>query len=143
MAADSKSSSSLRSLPQYVEFSVLQNLKNNLNCLFICFSEYHRAKLSSNFKVKYFVRSDFDETYSKGSSALRELEREVESDYVTYLRTSCYQERVDSKFYFKGFNRIFAFGEVLDQCSATDSATVRRVRLVVKTPYPNTALCYA
>jgi len=47
-----------------------------------------------NLKIAYFVKPDFSNTF-RGD--LRKLEMQVEDDYITHLRQSCYRERSYSK----------------------------------------------
>jgi len=64
----------------------------------VLFSEYQHRRQTSNLKVSYYTKSNFHKDYPIGSTALRRLEEEVESDYISNLQNSCYQERVNSKY---------------------------------------------
>lgn len=49
---------------------------------------------TTNLKVAYFVKSDFNSNF-KGD--FRKLETQVEDEYITHLRQACYRERSYSK----------------------------------------------
>jgi DnaJ family protein B protein 12 len=87
-------------------FSILFNLMPLLMLIFLTFignwfaadpiysltptSKYMHERFTSNHKFPYYVKSDFDDTY-KGS--LKQLERNVEEDYIATLRHTCFKER--------------------------------------------------
>lgn len=52
--------------------------------------KYSTERLTNNLKVPYFVKDDFhvDSKYD-----LRRIERQVEEEYVSNLRTSCFKEK--------------------------------------------------
>ncbi|XP_039273142.1 dnaJ homolog subfamily B member 12-like [Styela clava] len=54
--------------------------------------DYAYTKTTTNLKVNYYVKHNFNQEY-KGAD-LRRLERNIEQEYVDYLRGNCYQERV-------------------------------------------------
>lgn len=53
-------------------------------------SKYTMKRETVNLKIAYFVKPDFSNTF-RGD--LRKLEMQVEDDYITHLRQSCYRER--------------------------------------------------
>jgi len=65
--------------------------------MMIC-RDYSETKITSNFKVQYFVKLGFDEHYPEGSSERKDVERQVETDYVHKLSKYCYEERIESKY---------------------------------------------
>jgi len=52
--------------------------------------KYEIQRKTPNLNVPYFVQKDFATEY-KGS--IRKLEQQVEDEYTTYLRSSCFKER--------------------------------------------------
>ena len=62
---------------------------------FSLFRKYSTERLTNNLKVPYFVKDDFhvDSKYD-----LRRIERQVEEEYVSNLRTSCFKEKNYSKY---------------------------------------------
>ncbi|KAL3877290.1 hypothetical protein ACJMK2_035021 [Sinanodonta woodiana] len=52
--------------------------------------KYSVEKKTSNLKIPYYVQSDFKANFQ---SDLRRLERQVEEEFVSNLRTRCFQER--------------------------------------------------
>lgn len=52
-------------------------------------SDFRYPRLTSNIKVKYYVRKDFSETMSRGIN-LNEIEREIEQAYMHSLYNDCH-----------------------------------------------------
>ena len=75
--------------------------------MFLLFRKYFNERKTQNLEVPYFVKSDFN-TEFRGS--LRRLEQQVEDEYISNLRTSCFKERNYSKAYIFG---VFLKGEVI------------------------------
>lgn len=59
------------------------------------YRKYNYEKTTQNLNVPYFVKKDFNTEY-RGS--LRRLEQQIEDDYISTLRTTCYRERTNSKY---------------------------------------------
>ena len=66
-------------------------------CTGLLFSEYSEIRVSPIFKVEYFVKIGFDQQYPEGSSMRKEVEEQVENDYVNHLRNYCFHERIESR----------------------------------------------
>ncbi|XP_049641981.1 dnaJ homolog subfamily C member 18 isoform X1 [Suncus etruscus] len=52
---------------------------------------YTISKETQNLQVPYFVDKNFDKTYR--GSALHDLEKAIEKDYIDYIQTSCWKEK--------------------------------------------------
>ena len=80
---------------------VLVNVLDNKNILYSCFSftfffsKYSVGRTTHNLKVKYFVKQDFSSNFA---GELRRIERQVEEEYVSNLRTNCWKERSYSEY---------------------------------------------
>jgi len=60
-----------------------------------CFSKYTAQRKTQNLHIPYFVKSDFTANFA---GDLRRIERQVEEEFVSNLRQSCWRERSYSKF---------------------------------------------
>jgi DnaJ family protein B protein 12 len=52
--------------------------------------KYSYERKTNNLEVPYFVKENFERDY-KGS--IRRIEQQVEEDYLSNLRASCFRER--------------------------------------------------
>jgi hypothetical protein len=62
--------------------------------MFFFFRKYNNQRETYNLKVPYFVKDDFRVEY-KGE--MRRIERSVEEEYISQLRSNCWRERTYSK----------------------------------------------
>ncbi|XP_054156176.1 dnaJ homolog subfamily B member 14-like [Oppia nitens] len=53
--------------------------------------KYQYERKTQNLEIPYFVRENFDKDNSKAT--IRRIEQQVEEDYVSNLRASCFRER--------------------------------------------------
>merc|ERR1711881_353619 len=62
-------------------------------------SSYHSKRISDNLKVPYYVQNSFDSKYSPQSDhrRWRNLQRDVENEYMEQLRSDCYQEQLQKE----------------------------------------------
>jgi DnaJ family protein B protein 12 len=52
--------------------------------------KYNVQRITSNLKVNYFVKDTFHQDFT---GSLRRLEKQVEDEYVSHLRSRCFQEK--------------------------------------------------
>ena len=52
------------------------------------------GRTTHNLKIQYYVKQDFSSNFA---GDLRRIERQVEEEYVSNLRTNCWKERSYSK----------------------------------------------
>uniref|UniRef100_A0A915HSN5 DUF1977 domain-containing protein n=1 Tax=Romanomermis culicivorax TaxID=13658 RepID=A0A915HSN5_ROMCU len=52
--------------------------------------KYNQQRQTSELKVTYFVKSDFLKNYE---NSIRQIDRQVEEEYIDNLRTACFRER--------------------------------------------------
>jgi DnaJ homolog subfamily B member 12 len=62
----------------------------------ILFRKYSYERKTNNLEVPYYVRENFERDY-KGS--IHRIESQVEDDYLSNLRASCFRERNYSKLF--------------------------------------------
>lgn len=74
---------------------ILISVTNRLHsCFWADDSKYLYERKTTHLEVPYFVRDNFEREY-KGS--IRRVEAQVEEDFITNLRASCFRERNYSK----------------------------------------------
>lgn len=69
---------------------------------YVCFRKFDTPRQTANLRVTYYVKHDFSRNFY--GSALRKVERDVESLFLQQLQQECYHERIASKsnhIYFK------------------------------------------
>ena len=58
------------------------------------FRKYSVKRLTSELKIPYFVRQDFEQTYR---GRIKQVENQVEDEYIQILRMNCYKEQNQRK----------------------------------------------
>jgi len=56
-------------------------------------SPYNYQRSTNKIDVRYFVKSDFDRSYPKGSHSLRRFEDNIEQEFLGNLQSQCYSEK--------------------------------------------------
>lgn len=62
--------------------------------LFLCYRKYPYPRVTSELKVPYYVKENFERDY-KGS--IKQVESHVEESFISNLQTACFKERNYSK----------------------------------------------
>ena len=60
----------------------------------LLYSKYPVSRKTSNLNIPYFLRKDY---HMESRTELRRIERQVEEEFVSNLRNSCWRERSYSK----------------------------------------------
>lgn len=89
-------------------------------------------------EVPYFVRESFEKDY-KGN--LRRVEAQVEEDYITNLRGSCYRERNYSKFKSLLIKFIDCFPSISEESMIWRARSFRDIALEEKAKSLKTPSC--
>ena len=87
-------------------------------------SPYIIEKVTAQHKVKYYVKPDFAQTYK---SSMKQLEREVENDFITMTQNRCYQER-QNKENTKLKARYFRDSKLLEKAERMETPSCTRLR---------------
>ena len=66
-------------------------------------STYHQKKTTENLKTQYYVQKGFDAKYGpkKDARKWRDLQKEVEKDFIDTLRYQCHEEQVQKETLFR------------------------------------------
>ena len=89
-------------------------------------SPYIIERQTTNLKVKFYVKPDFSQTFK---SSIKQLEREVENDYINLVQQKCYQER-QNKENTKLRARYFRDAKLLEKAEKMDTPSCTRLREV-------------
>ena len=65
-----------------------------LNVLSYYFSKYSAERKTNHLHIPYYVKQDFRSNFA---GDLRRMERQVEEEFVSNLRSNCWRERSYSK----------------------------------------------
>ena len=75
----------------------MTQLISYISFVHLFFSKYPVGRTTHNLKIQYYVKQDFSSNFA---GDLRRIERQVEEEYVSNLRTNCWKERSYSKLHF-------------------------------------------
>ena len=81
---------------------------------------------TANLRVNYYVKPDFTQTFKNN---MKQLEREVESEYITMLQSKCYQER-QNKENMKLKARYFRDSRLLEKAEKMETPSCTKFREV-------------
>jgi len=87
---------------------------------------YIIERQTTNLKVKYYVKPDFGQTYKY---SIKQLDREVESEYIQLIQQKCYQER-QNKENTKLRARYFRDAKLLEKAEKMEMPSCVRLREV-------------